>query len=135
MSEKRWQVSNTAVYNINYHLIWTTKYRLKLLVGDVKSRMKTVLFEKAAQIGVVIEALEIMPDHVHLFVSAKPNLAPQYIIQQLKGVTSRRLRVEFPTIKSRTPSLWTRSYYCESVGHISTDTITQYIQNQKGRNE
>ena len=84
-------------------------------------------------IGVEIASLEIMPDHVHLFVKAKPSAVPQWITQQLKGYTSRILRKEFPRLKNKLSSLWTRSYYCESVGHISEETIRKYIQDQKAK--
>lgn len=84
-------------------------------------------------IGVEMASLEIMPDHVHLFVKAKPSAAPQWITQQLKGYTSRILRKEFPRLKNKLSSLWTRSYYCESVGHISEETIRKHIQDQKAK--
>ena len=66
-----------------------------------------------------------------MFVKADPTFAPHYLVQQFKGLTSRQLRQEFPSLKSRLPSLWTRSYYCESIGHISEETIQQYIADQK----
>lgn len=72
-----------------------------------------------------------MPDHVHIFIKTKPTLAPHYIVQQLKGYTSRILRKEFPKLKSRIPTLWTRSYYCESIGYISEETVKKYIKDQK----
>ena len=75
--------------------------------------------------------MEIMNDHVHLFLKAKPTASPHWIVQQLKGYTSRILRKEFSSIKTRLPSLWTRSYYIESVGHISEKTIKKYIEDQK----
>jgi len=129
----RWTTSNKAVFNIGYHLIWCTKYRRKLLGGDVESRLKLLLIGKAEEMGLSIETLEIMPDHVHLFVKASPVDSPHYIVQQLKGTTSRVLRAEFPEIKRRVPTLWTRSYYCESVGHISEQTIQRYIEDQKNQ--
>jgi len=132
MSKKRWTTSNKAVYNIGYHLIWCPKYRRKVLVGDVEVRLRELFLERANEIGVSIEQMEVMPDHVHLFVKSPPTLAPHYIVQQLKGTSSRILRDEFPHLKSRLPTLWTRSYYCESVGHISEDTIRKYIEDQKG---
>jgi len=103
------------------------------LVGDVAQRLKELLNEKATNIGVEIVILEIMPDHVHLFVKCGPSDSPQGIVAQLKGYTSNKLRSEFPTLKSRLPSLWTRSYYCESVGHISEDTVKKYIKDQKNK--
>lgn len=129
----RWKVSNTSVFNINYHLIWTTKYRLKLLTEGVDVRLKELLLEKAEKLNIEIKSLEVMPDHVHVFISCKPNLAPHFIVQQLKGYSSRVIRKEFAETRTRTPSLWTRSYYCESAGSISEDTIKKYIENQKVR--
>jgi len=133
MNGKRWTKSKTVVYNIGYHLIWCSKYRRKVLTGDAETRLKELLAEKAGQIDIEIVQMEIMPDHVHLFIKATPVNSPHYIVQQLKGYTSRVLRQEFPSLKSRLPSLWTRSYYCESVGHISEETILKYIEDQKNR--
>ena len=131
MNNTRWTTSNKAVFNLGYHIIWCPKYRRKVLVGDVETRLKELLFEKAAKINVTIENIEIMPDHVHLFIKTTPVNSPHYIVQQLKGYTSRVLRQEFLSLRTRLPSLWTRSYYVESVGHISEETVKQYIENQK----
>jgi putative transposase len=131
MPNERWTTSNKAVYNIGYHLIWCPKYRRKVLVGNVEIRLKELLLQKASEIGLIIDTMEVMPDHAHLFVKSTPVLSPHYIVQQLKGFTSHQLRKEFPSLKSRLPTLWTRSYYCESVGHISAETIQRYIGDQK----
>lgn len=72
-----------------------------------------------------------MPDHVHLFVKAPPTCAPQHIANQLKGYTARVLRDEFPQLRSRLPSLWSRSYYVGSAGAVSADTIQRYIEQQR----
>ena len=133
MSTKRWKTSKTAVYNLSYHMIWCPKYRRKVLVGPVETRLKELLLQKADELGCTIETMEVMPDHVHLFIKTLPVHAPQYVVGQLKGYTSSVLRNEFPRLKSRLPSLWTRSYYIESVGHISESTIKQYIADQKNK--
>lgn len=133
MNSNRWKTSNKAVCNLGYHIIWCPKYRRKVLIDRIETRLKELLFEKAAEIDVTIENLEIMPDHVHLFVKSVPTNAPHYIVQRFKGYTSRVLRKEFPSLKSRLPTLWTRSYYIESVGHISEQTIRQYIEDQKNQ--
>ena len=129
--EKRWKSSNTCVYNLGYHLIWCPKYRRKVLTEEIQKRLKELLIEKAKNLGIEIEKMETMPDHIHLFVKAKPVDAPHFIVGQLKGYTSKCLREEFPQLKKRLPTLWTRSYYVESVGHISEETIKKYIENQK----
>lgn len=131
MKQKRWKTSNTSVYNLSYHIIWCPKYRRSVLTGKVEKRLKELLTGKSQDIGVNVERMEVMPDHIHLFVKASPVDSPHWIVQQLKGYTSRILREEFSTLKSRIPSLWTRSYYIESIGHISEDTIKRYIEDQK----
>ena len=130
---KRWTHSNKTIYNIAYHLIWCPKYRRKVLVDKKENRLKELLFKKSQEIQISIEKMEVMPDHVHLFVKASPIDSPHWIVKQLKGYTSRMMRLEFPELKSRLPTLWTRSYYCESIGHISEDTIKRYIEEQKSR--
>ena len=118
---------------MGYHLIWCPKYRRKVLTGDIEQRLKELLLIKSQDISVKIEQMEVMPDHVHIFVKTDPTNSPHYIVQQLKGYTSRLLRQEFASLKSRLPTLWTRSYFCESVGHISESTVKRYIENQKNQ--
>jgi len=130
---KRWTTSRTAVFNLGYHLIWCPKYRRKVLDNTIAKRLGYYLKKKAEEIGVNIVSLEILPDHVHLFAKCSPVDTPQWIVGQLKGYTSRKLREEFPSLKSRLPSLWTRSYYCESVGHISEEAVKKYIEDQKNK--
>ena len=133
MATERWNHSNKAIYNVGYHLIWCPKYRRKVLIAPIDEELKKLLLIKAKEIHVEISAMEIMPDHVHLFIKASPTAAPHWIVQQLKGYTSRMLRQKYSCLKSRLPTLWTRSYYCESVGHISESTIRRYIEEQKGQ--
>jgi len=133
MVSQRWTKSKTSVHNVAYHLIWCPKYRRKVLVGKVETRLKQLLKIKAKENGWKIETMEIMPDRVHLFVKANPVASPHWIIQQFKGFSSHELRKEFPHLKSKLPTLWTRSYYCESVGHISEETIKKYIEDQKNK--
>lgn len=130
-TEKRYTYNSHCVFNIGYHIIWCPKYRRKVLINGVDIRLKEILVKRAAAIGVSIEKMEIMPDHVHLFVKAVPTLAVHFIVNQLKGYSSYILREEFPWLKSRLPTLWTRSYYCETIGNISENTIIRYIEDQK----
>jgi putative transposase len=133
MATERWKHSNTTVYNIGFHLIWCPKYRRNVLENEIEARLKELLYNKAEEIGVIIEKMEIMPDHVHLFVKTTPTMSPHWIVQQLKGYTSRILRQEFSEMRTRLPTLWTRSYYCESVGHISETAVKKYIEEQKNK--
>jgi len=133
MTAIRWTTSGTTVHNLGYHIIFSPKYRRPVLRGGIRERLIELFGEKAGEMGVTIESLEVMPDHVHLFVKASPVLAPHVIVGQLKGYTSRILRQAFPSHESRLPSLWTRSYYIESIGHIWEDVIRKYIDDQRGK--
>lgn len=119
------------VYKNQFHVIFCPKYRRPVLVDGVDVRLKEILLEKAAELDVKILSIEIMPDHVHLFISFDPRLMLHKIIKILKGSSSRILREEFPSLKSRLPSLWTRSYFSCSVGHIGEAAVRRYIEEQK----
>ena len=133
MADSRYRQNAGAVFTLKYHLVWCPKYRRQVLVGGVETRLKELLEIKAEEMGAVVHALEIMPDHVHLFVESDPIRAPAHIAAQFKGFTSRILRQEFPHLRSRLPSLWSRSYYIGGVGHVSAATVQRYIEAQKGR--
>lgn len=121
------------VYKNQFHVIFCPKYRRKVLVGGIDERLKEILPEEAAKLQAEILSLEVMPDHVHLFLTCDPRLLLHRIIKQLKGASAHRLRMEFPELKSRLPCLWTRSYFCCTVGHISEATIRRYIEMQKDK--
>ncbi|MDD5745034.1 MAG: IS200/IS605 family transposase [Mesotoga sp.] len=122
-----------ATYNINYHLVWCPKYRRPVLTGDIGTRLAELLPEYVQELGGEVLDLVVMSDHVHLFASFPPTLAINQIMYRLKGSTSHQLRKEFPHLKSRLPSLWTRSYYVGTAGNVSAATIERYIEEQKGR--
>ena len=81
--------------------------------------MKQLFTQKATELGLAILAMEVMPDHVHIFIEGKPSYEPQFIVNQLKGYTSRILRGRHQWLRSRLPTLWTRSYYIGSAGSVS----------------
>ena len=122
-----------AVHGLKYHLVWCPKYRRPVLTPPVDGRLKQVLGEVAAANGITIRALEVMPDHLHLFVEADPTLCVAEMVNRLKGASSRILREEFSSLRSRLPSLWSRSYFAATTGHVSEETIRRYIEAQKGR--
>lgn len=131
MSAERYRHIRGSVSTINYHFVWCPKYRRKVLTGTVAEHLKELLHQKAAELHCTIKALEVLPDHLHLFVDCPPTLAPQQIANQFKGYTSHILRDEFPHLRSRLPSLWSRSYYVGSAGHVSAATIQNYIEQQE----
>lgn len=122
-----------GVSNLNYHLVWTPKYRLPVLTGDVADDLEALLREKAKELDVEVKHLAIEPEHLHLFVSAPPELSPSKLANQFKGYSSRILRQKYRHLTSRMPSLWSRSYYVGSAGHVSDKTIARYIATQEKR--
>lgn len=124
--------SNTSVHFMGYHFAWCPKYRRPVLVGKIKIRLEELIRMKAKDLGCEIITMEVMPDHVHLFIQGTPKLSPNSIIGQIKGFTSRMLRKEFKELRSRLPTLWTRSYFVSTHGHISDKLIQKYIEKQKG---
>ena len=132
-TKDRWKRSATAVYNLGYHIIWCPKYRRKVLTDGIDNRLRQLIADKTDELSCEVRSLEIMPDHVHLFVKTPPTIGVHFLIQQIKGYTAHKLRNEFPQLKSKLPNLWTRSYFVESVGCISEDSVKRYIDSQKNR--
>ncbi len=118
-----------AVYHMLYHIIFCPKRRRKILVGPVHDRLKHIIDEVAQEHHWHIQGLAIQPDHVHLFIEANPYTLPTDIPRLIKGRSSHDLREEFDELK-RMPSLWTRSTFYSTAGHVSQETIEQYIERQ-----
>jgi putative transposase len=130
---ERYAKNAGAVFSLKYHLVWCPKYRRPVLLKPVDRRLKELLREKAGELDMTIHTLEVMPDHVHLFLEPDPTLCVAEIVNRLKGFTSHQLREEFPFLRSRLPTLWSRSYYAGSVGSVSEAVVRKYIENQKGK--
>jgi putative transposase len=131
--DQRYAKNAAAVFSLKYHVVWCSKYRRPVLVDEIEQRLRGLLAEKSNALGMTIHALEIMPDHVHLFVESDPTRCVAEIVNRLKGYTSRVLRQEFSSLRSRLPTLWNRSYFASSIGHVSAATIERYIAEQKGK--
>jgi putative transposase len=131
--QTRYRKNAGAVFSLKYHLVWCPKYRLPVLEGKVAKRLEVLLYEKAAALDITIHVKEIMPEHVHLFVESTPMRGVAEIVNWFKGSTSHVLREEFPHLRSRMPTLWSRSYYAGTVGHVSEATVRKYIESQKGK--
>jgi len=119
----------TSVYLINYHFVWIPRRRRPVLTGQIAERLRQLIEIKTKELGIEILALEIMPDHVHLFVNCPPNISPDQIMFRIKGYTARILRKEFPSLL-KLPSMWTRVYFVSTAGNVSSETIKRYIQQQ-----
>ena len=122
-----------AVFSLKYNLVWCPKYRRQVLVAPIDARLKEVLAAVSESHGWTLHTLEVMPDHVHVFVEADPTACAAEIVNRLKGASSRILRDEFPSLKSRLPTLWSRSYFAGTVGSVSEAVIRRYIESQKGK--
>ncbi len=124
----------TCVFNINYHIVWSTKYRRKVLTTDIEKRLKEILVDVGKQKGFEIAEIEVgMKDHVHVFVSAIPKISISYIAKMMKGISGRLLLKEFPELSKQLykGELWNPSYYVETIGSISEEAIRKYIQDQE----
>src|SRR6516165_9941771 len=122
----------TCVFLMNYHVVFCPKRRRKILVGPIRERLIQIIREMSPDLECDVLALEVMPDHVHLFLSAAPQWAPNQLIGRIKGKSARLLRQEFPALQ-RMPSVWTRSYFVSTAGNVSSETIARYITEQTTR--
>lgn len=129
-------------YNLNYHFVWIPKTRMKILVEPFKSCVEENIMYLCDKKHWHPLALEIMPDHLHFFVSAHPKWAPMRIVKQLKEYTSKKLRDKYSIIRdTRTlnkntelekeaKDFWATGYYCGCAGHISAEQVARYIMQQ-----
>ena len=130
---KGYLTSETSVHFMNYHFVWCPKYRRKVLEGKIKDRFEQLVKQKCKDLNCKVITLSTSADHTHLFVQAHPLIQPNKIVGMIKGFTSRVLRKEFPELRTRLPTLWTRSYFVSTHGHISDKMIQQYIEEQIGK--
>ena len=124
--------SSHAVYDIQYHIVWTTKYRYKVLQGKIAERLRELLKQGCEARGMKIIRGSVGKDHVHMLISCPPTLAPCQIMQYLKGRSSKMLQEEFVELKKRYwgQHLWAVGYFCRTVGAATEEMIKQYIEEQ-----
>lgn len=128
--------NNHSVHKLGYHLIWCTKYRHEVLTGAVEIHLKNIIAQTCAHYGWDLKEIEVMPDHVHLFIQADPATAPSQIAKTLKSISAVHIFTAFPKLKGRKfwgSGLWSPSTYYGSVGQVSEQTVRRYIQEQKKR--
>jgi len=130
---KGYRSGNHMIFSCQYHIIFCPKYRRPILKGEIEARLKKLIFEKQEQYDYKVLDMEIMPDHVHLLLDINPKKGVFYVVNQIKGYTSRVIRSEFPEIKRRLPTLWTRSKFISSVGAVTLEVVKRYIEEQKGK--
>ena len=126
--------TNHCVYNINYHIVFCPKYRHGVIRGKVEEIIKLTVTEICTDYGFTLLQMETMPDHVHIFLSARPAIAPTEIVRTMKSVTANKVFRSIPSLKKRYfwgSGLWSRGYYIGTAGNVSTETIKKYIEAQK----
>jgi len=121
-----------ARYWCGYHFAWIPKYRRDVLVGDVAEYTREVLNEILRELECEPLAVEVMPDHVHVFALCSPRHSPAYIVNYLKGKSARRILQRFPELKTRASRgrLWSRSYLVTTVRNVTTDIVKKYVEEQ-----
>jgi len=125
----KYEHSRNQVYLLNFHFVWCPKRRKKVLVGSLAKSLREILEQVAMEKKVKIIALEIQPDHLHLFVSISPQIVVHKLVKAFKGRSSKLLRNEYPSL-CKLPSLWTNSYFVSTAGNVSSETIRKYIEAQ-----
>lgn len=129
--EQTLRSNHNVTYDCHYHVVWCPKYRRKVLVNGVDSRLKQIIQEVCQEHDAFVEEVEVMPDHVHLLVNVDPQFGIHRLVRLLKGRSSRELRQEFPRLKTRLPTLWTNSYFVSTTGGAPLALVKQYIEGQK----
>ena len=128
---KKYHSDRKMVFSCQYHIIFSPKYRRKVLTGQIETRLKELIIEKQTEWNYEVLEMEVMPDHIHLLLDVSPKIGVYDVISKIKGYTAHALREEFPQLKRKLPCLWTRSKFISSVGSVSLDVVKRYIENQK----
>jgi putative transposase len=122
-----------TVYEIHLHLVWTTKYRKPVLVGDAASRVRDLIREICGIHDVKTMKGHVSKDRVHLLVSIPPQVTISRLLHRLKGKTAHKIMLEFPHIKKHYwgQHMWARGYFCCSTGNVTDEIIAEYIAHQQ----
>jgi putative transposase len=125
-----YRTGSHTVYNIEYHFVWVTKYRYKVLTGDVAARVRELVRQTCEAFEIRILKGVVSLDHVHILVSAPPTLAPSEIMRRIKGRSAAKLFEEFPVLRKRYwgQHFWARGYFCSTVGQVTEEMIMTYLE-------
>ena len=122
-----------AVYDLKYHLVWIPKYRKDVLSAEVSQHLKEVFQRIAEEYELRIDTMEVMGDHVHIFVEVPPRYSPAQVVQILKSVSAREVFKKFPKLRKQlwAGEFWSDGYFVRSVGDkVTADIIRKYIEYQ-----
>ncbi len=121
--------AHTVFYH-RYHIVWATKYRYKVLEGDLRLRIRDIIRQVCRELGVAIIGGVLSSDHVHMLVSIPPKRSVSAVVQRMKGRSSQRVQREFPAIGKRYwgRHFWARGYFSTTAGNITEDVIRNYLE-------
>lgn len=126
-----YRTTETTVYCCRYHVIFCPKYRRKVLINGIDERFKEIVLSMQENENFIVLEMEVMPDYVHLLLDVDPTIGINVVVSRIKGKTAHILTREFPEIRRRIPTLWTRSKFIATVGSVSLETVEEYIKSQK----
>lgn len=121
---------------IGYHIVWCTKYRNKVLNQQIQTTLKQLITEICIEYNWILHSIEIMEDHIHIFIQTDPAASPVNIVKTIKSITAVKIFTIFPKLKQKWfwgSGLWSRGYYVGTCGHITEETVKKYIETQKER--
>jgi putative transposase len=133
LEKQGYRSSNTTIYRCMYHVIFCPKYRRKVLSPQIQERLKEIVSMVAEENNSFVQQIEVMEDHVHILLDVDPTVGIDIIVSRIKGRSANILRKEFPELKKRLPTLWTRSKFISTVGAVSLEIVKRYIEDQKGK--
>ena len=118
-----------TIYDCTYHIVWVTKYRYRVLIGDIGRRTKDLVQQICQDNGVEILRGKVASNHVHIYVSIPPYQSISKVVQYLKGKTSRKIQQEFPELRKRYwgKHLWSVGYFVRTTGNVTDQMIKDYI--------
>ena len=131
---RRYRTNSHSKYDLKVHLIWVPKYRKRVLTGAIAERVRDVLRQISMEHEVHIISGKVSSDHVHMFLSYRPQLSLSKLVQYLKGGSSRVMLQEFPRLRKQFwgRHLWARGYMAISSGNITDEMVQKYIDEQEG---
>jgi len=127
-----YQEGSHSRYYLKIHVVWITKYRKKVLLGDIPKRVRELILEICLANDVQIVKGHVSADHINLLISYPPHLSVSKLVQYLKGKSSRKMLQEYTELRKKFwgQHIWARGYFTVSTGTVTDEVIKAYIENQ-----
>lgn len=129
--DSKYKLSESIMYSCRYHAVWCTKYRRKVLENEVGIRLAELVKLVCEERGILLIGIEYVPDYVHLRLEVDPRYGIHKAVKAIKRKTSGALREEFPSLRTRIPTLWTNSYFVSTADEVPVEDIACYVCSQK----